>query len=168
MGHDEPVTTFGIVVVGLLMLVGLCGVVVPVIPGLLLILGAALWWAIGDGGTTTHWFVFAAVVLLGAAGTFLKYAIPARHTSRAGASTRSMIFALVLGVVGMFVIPIVGGPIGFVLGIYAAERQRLHRHDAAWSSTRAALKGFALSMLIEFTSAVLMIATWGLGLLLTR
>ena len=36
-----PMTTFGIVVVGLLMLIGLTGVVVPVIPGLLLILGAA-------------------------------------------------------------------------------------------------------------------------------
>jgi len=162
------VTTFGIVIVGLLMLVGLCGVVVPVIPGLLLILGAALWWTIGDGGTTTHWIAFAVIALIGIAGTFLKYAVPARRTSQAGASNVSMVFALALGVVGMFVIPVIGGPIGFVLGIYAAERRRLRSHPAAWSSTKAALKGFALSMLIEFTAAVLMIGTWALSLLLTR
>lgn len=161
-----PMTTFGIVVVGLLMLIGLTGVVVPVIPGLLLILGAALWWAIGDGGTTTHWIAFAAVAAIGVIGTYLKYAVPARRTSQAGASNISMVFAVVLGVVGLFVIPIIGGPIGFVVGIYAAERRRLKSHAPAWTSTKAALKGFALSMLIEFTAAVLMIGSWVIGVVL--
>lgn len=161
-------TTFGIVVVGLLMLAGLCGVVVPVIPGLLLILGVGLWWAIGDGGTTAHWITFTAIAIIGVLGTYLKYAVPAKRTSQAGASNISMVFALVLGVVGMFVIPIIGGPIGFVVGVYLAERKRLKAHTPAWLATKGALKGFALSMLIEFTAAVLMIGAWVIGVLVTR
>ncbi|WP_153504473.1 DUF456 domain-containing protein [Cumulibacter manganitolerans] len=161
-------TTFGIVVVGLLMLIGLCGVVVPVLPGVLLIAGAALWWAIGDGASAVHWTVFAVLTVIGVVGTWLKYAVPARRTSRAGASGVSMLSALVLGVVGLFVIPVVGGPIGFVVGIYAAERARLRSHAPAWAATKAALGGFALSMLIEFTTAVLMVGTWAVGVVLTR
>jgi uncharacterized protein len=160
-------TTFGLVVVGLLMLVGLVGVVVPIVPGLLLIVGAALWWAIGDGGSTAHWVTFAIMSLIAAAGTFLKYAVPARHTARAGASNVTMVFALLLGVVGLFVIPVVGAPVGFVVGVYLAELRRHKRHEPAWGATKAALKGFALAMLIEFTAGALMIGTWAIGLFVT-
>lgn len=160
-------TTFGLTVVGLLMLAGLVGVVVPVLPGLLLIAGAALWWAIGDGGTTAHWVTFTAVLLLGAAGTFLKYAVPARHTSKAGATKVTMVFALLLGVAGFVLIPVVGAPVGFVVGVYLAELRRHHRHEPAWGATRAALKGFALSMLIEFTAGALMVGSWVVGLFVT-
>lgn len=167
-GKMVVMTELGIAVVGLLMLVGLTGIVVPVIPGILLIAGAALWWAIADGGTTTHWVVFALVVLVALLGTWLKYAVPAKRTSQAGASNISMALALVLGIVGLFVIPIVGGPIGFVLGVYVAERVRLRAHAPAWAATKAGLRGFALGMLIEFTAAVLMIGAWVVGVLLTR
>ena len=161
-------TTFGIVLVGLLMLAGLIGVVVPVLPGLLLVGGAGLWWAIGDGGTTTHWLVFAVIALIGLVGTWLKYVVPARRTAQAGASGRSQLVALGLGIVGFFVIPVIGAPIGFVLGIYLAELHRLRAKAPAWAATRAALQGFALSMLIEFTAAVLMIGAWVIGVVLTR
>ena len=160
-------TTFGLVVVGLLMLVGLLGVVVPILPGLLLIVGAALWWAIGDGGTSAHWVIFVIILLIGAAGTFLKYAVPARHTAKAGASNVTMVFALLLGVVGFFVIPVVGAPLGFVVGVYVAELRRHKKHQPAWVATKAALKGFALSMLIEFTAGALMIGAWVIGLFVT-
>ncbi|WP_106848812.1 DUF456 domain-containing protein [Blastococcus sp. Marseille-P5729] len=161
-------TELGIAVVGLLMLAGLAGIVVPILPGILLIAGAALWWAIADGGTATHWSAFAFVVAFALAGTWLKYAIPAKRTSQAGASNISMGLALVLGIVGLFVIPIVGGPIGFVLGVYLAERVRLRAHAPAWAATKAGLRGFALGMLIEFTAAVAMIGAWVVGVLLTR
>lgn len=160
-------TTFGLVVVGLLMLVGLIGIVVPIIPGLLLIVAAALWWSIGDGSTAAHWLIFVIIVLLAAGGTYLKYAVPARRTAQAGASNVTMLFALLLGVAGFFVIPVVGAPIGFVVGVYLAELRRHKRHEPAWGATKAALKGFALAMLIEFTAGALMIGAWVIGLLVT-
>lgn len=155
--------TTGHVLVALVMVVGLLGVAIPVLPGLLLVLAGGLWWTMADGASTGHWIVFGVMAALMLAGTAAKYIIPAKRTSQAGASKRSMVFAVLLGVAGLFVIPVVGAPIGFVLGIYLAERARLGAHAPAWSSTRAALRGVGLSMLIEFCAGVAMIAVWLIG-----
>jgi hypothetical protein len=70
---------------------------------------------------------------------------------------------VVLGVVGFFVVPVVGVVLGFVLGVYLAERVRLGSHGAAWPSTVHALKAAGWSMLIELATALIMAATWGIG-----
>ncbi|GAB3292987.1 DUF456 family protein [Epidermidibacterium keratini] len=158
-------TEAGHVVVGLLVLAGLIGVLIPFLPGMLLIVGAALWWAIADGATAGHWVTFAIVALLCAAGTALKYVIPARTTSGAGASRVSMFFAIALGIAGFFVIPVIGAPIGFVLGIYLAELRRVRARAQAWTATKAALRGVLLGVLIEFTAAALAAGAWVLGAL---
>lgn len=160
-------TTLGLLAVGLLMLIGLIGVVVPMLPGLLLIVAAAVWWVLAEDATAAHWVVLAVILLLGAAGTVLKYAVPARSTARAGASNVTLVLALLVGVVGFFVIPVVGAPVGFVAGVYLGELRRHRTHAPAWTATKASLKGLALSMLIEFTAGALMIGTWLIGLLAT-
>jgi hypothetical protein len=68
-----------------------------------------------------------------------------------------------LGIVGLFVIPIVGALIGFVLGVYLAERTRLGSHDQAWPSTKAALSGALVSIAIGFVAAALCGAIWPAG-----
>jgi uncharacterized protein YqgC (DUF456 family) len=160
-------TTTELVLVGLVMLAGLIGVAVPLLPGLLLVLAGALWWTLGDGGGAAHWVVFGLITAVLVVGTALKYLVPARTTAAAGTANRSMLFAVGLGVVGFFVIPVVGAPFGFVLGIYLAERQRLRSHAAARASTSAAIRGVALSMLVEFTAGVVMIAIWLVGVFVT-
>ena len=158
-------TEAGHVAVGLLILAGLIGVLIPFLPGMLLIVAAALWWAIADGATTGHWVTFAIVAALCAGGTALKYVVPARTTSEAGASRVSMIFAIALGIVGFFVIPVIGAPIGFVLGIYLAELRRVRGRAQAWTATKAALRGVLLGVLIEFTAAALAAGAWVIGAL---
>lgn len=149
------------------MVIGLVGVAVPLLPGLLLMLAAGLWWTIGDGGSTTHWVFFGVMTAIFVIGTVAKYVIPARRTTASGAANRSMLIAALLGVVGMFVIPIVGAPIGFVLGVYLSEAQRQRSHAAAWRATRVAITGFALSMLIEFLAGVGMFVSWLAGVFVT-
>lgn len=156
-----------LVPVAIVMLAGLVGVVVPVVPGLLITLAAGLWWVYGDGPDATHWVVFAVMAVIFVIGTALKYVVAARTTSKGGASTLSLLFAAVLGIVGFFVVPIAGGPLGFVLGVYLGERVRLGEHARAWTSTKAALHGVLRSMLIEFSAGVLMIAAWLVGVALT-
>jgi hypothetical protein len=55
---------------------------------------------------------------------------------------------------------VVGLPLGFVLGVYAAERLRLRTHAAAWPSTVEAMKGTGLSVLIGLTAAVVATGIW--------
>ncbi|GAB3597851.1 DUF456 domain-containing protein [Angustibacter peucedani] len=152
------------VVVGLVILVGLVGVVVPVLPGLLLVLGAVLAWALErqDAG---GWVVLAVVAAVFAVGQVVKYLLPGRRLREAGVPTSTMLLAVALGVVGFFVIPVVGVFVGFVLGVYLAERLRLHTHAAAWPSTKHALKAAGWSVLIELTTGLLMGAVWLVGVL---
>ena len=148
--------------VAVLLVVGLAGIVVPIIPGLLLILGGLLLWAI-DLNTSTGWLVFAVAAAFLAVGTVVKYVVPGRHLKSAGVPRSTLVFGGLLGIVGFFVIPVVGLFIGFVLGVYAAERRRLGA-SAAGPATRQALKAVGLSMLIELTASLLAVATWVVGL----
>jgi uncharacterized protein len=151
--------------VGLAVIVGVIGVVVPVLPGTLLILGAVLVWALQDGSGTA-WTVFAVVTVLLATGAIVKYAVPGRRLQSAGVPNRTLFAGAALGLVGFFVIPVIGLVIGFVAGVYLAELQRVGR-EAAWPSTRHALLAAGLSILIELAAALLAAVTWFAGALVT-
>ncbi len=150
-----------------LILAGLVGIVVPVIPGLLLVVGAVLIWAF-DTGTSLGWTVFGLSAVLYLAGVALQYLVPGRRLKEAGVRTRTLLFAVALGVVGFFVIPVVGGPLGFVLGIYLVELNRSHDRVVAWASTRSALKAVFLSLGIELLAGMAIATTWVVGVLLSR
>jgi uncharacterized protein YqgC (DUF456 family) len=65
------------VLVALAIAVGVVGVVVPVLPGSLLVLGAILVWAWNVGGGTA-WAVFAVATVFLALGAVVKYVVPGR------------------------------------------------------------------------------------------
>jgi len=145
--------------VGLAILVGLAGVVVPVLPGLILVLAAILVWAL-ERQDAVGWAVLAITAVLFAVGQVAKYLLPGRRLKDAGIPGGTTLAGVVLGVVGFFVVPVVGLPLGFVLGIYGAERLRLGSHSLAWPSTGHALRAAGWSMLIELATGLLMFSTW--------
>lgn len=153
------------ILVALAIAVGLAGVVVPVLPGALLVAAAIVVWALEVGGTTA-WLVCAVALLLLAAGQVVKYLVPGRRLKDAGIPARTQLFGALLGVVGFFVVPVVGLFLGFVLGVFLAEVRRVGR-EAAWPSTVHALKAAGLSILIELVSGVLAAAVWVVGVVVT-
>jgi uncharacterized protein len=155
------------VLLGLIMAIGMVGVVVPVLPGLLLVWGAGVAWAWLDGGGALRWSVAAILTLLFVAGTTLKYVLPARSASGAGAPRSTLLLAALGAVVGFFVIPVVGFVVGGVGVVFLAELARLGSAAAAWHSTRAVLVGVGIGMLVELCAAASMIAVWLLGVVLT-
>lgn len=156
MGLTELVTI-------LLILVGLLGVVIPVLPGSLLVLGGLLFYALSEQ-TTTGWVVLGVATFVVVVGEVAKYLVPGRSMKRSGVPTRSLVVGGVAGVVGFFVVPLLGLPLGFVLGVWLSERQRHSGDDrAAWASTRLALKAVGVSILIEFGAALAAAAIWVVG-----
>lgn len=153
------------VLVAVAIAVGLLGIVVPILPGALLVLAAILVWAAELGGSTA-WLVFALAAALIVVGAVLKYVVPGRRLKEAGIPARTQWTGVALAVPGFFVIPVVGLFIGFVLGVYLAERQRLGS-AAAWPSTRSALRAVGLSILIELVSTTLAAGVWVAGVLVT-
>jgi uncharacterized protein len=146
---------------GLAIAIGLVGIVVPVLPGSVLVLVAILVWAVLTS-TAIGWATFSVATLLLAVGAVVKYAVPGRRLKADGVPNRSLFAGAVLGVVGFFVVPVVGLLIGFVLGVYLAELQRVGR-NLAGPTTRSALRAVGVSILIELGAGMLAALTWLVG-----
>jgi hypothetical protein len=136
---------------------------VPVLPGLFLCYAVVVVWAVLADGGWGRWLVLALATLWLAAGTVVKYLWPGRQLKAAGVPTRSLLAGAGLGLIGFFVIPVLGLPIGFVGGVFLAELARLGDSKRAWPSTREAMKAAGLSMLIELLAGVLIAVTWAAG-----
>jgi uncharacterized protein len=148
----------GELAVGLIIVVSLFGIVVPFLPGLVMEVIAILLWAIvkGDG---TAWAVAIVALVLAGIGTFVKYSIPKRKLNEGGIPNRTLLIATAVAIVGLFVIPVVGAPIGFVLAIYISERLRVGP-EQAWPATKTSLGAVATSIGIELATGLIIAAIW--------
>ena len=125
-------------VAALLVVVGLVGILVPVLPGPVLILAGIAVWAV-PRNDVVGWTVLGIAVALVAAGAVLKYLLPGRKMRDAGVPGRTLVLGGVLGIVGFFVVPVVA---------------------RAWPSARHALTAVGWSILIELAAGLLATAVW--------
>ena len=150
------------------MVVGVLGVIIPLVPGVILCWTAVVVWAIfGDVESAGRWVVVAIATVVALLGLVAKYAWPGRNLKRSGVPNLTLLAGGALGLVGFFVIPIVGLPIGFILGVWLAEWRRMGDSRLAWPSTKSALQAAGLSMLIELGTALVIAGTWVIGLVAT-
>lgn len=152
--------------VGVAVLAGVVGVVVPVLPGSLLVWAAVLVWAVATG-SLAGWLVLAAATAFIGTAQVVKYVVPDRRLQAAGVPRRSVVVGGLAGLVGFFVVPVVGLVLGFLGGVYAAERRRLRDHAAAWRATTQAVRAVGVSVLVELTGAIAAGLVWLAGAALT-
>lgn len=148
-----------------MILIGLVGIVVPVLPGLLLVWAGVTLWAVAENDATA-WTVLVVATLVTAAGSIVKYLLPGRRLKESGVPWTTVALGAVTGVAGFFLVPVVGIVLGFVLGIFLAELLRLGSTAAAWPSTKQALAAVGWSILIELATALLVTGVWVVGLVL--
>lgn len=149
----------GLVLVAVAIAVGIVGILVPLLPGTLLVYAAILVWALFER-TTAAWVTLGIVTVLVGASILIKYLWPTRRMRTAGVGTWSLVAGALLGIVGFFVIPVFGLVIGFVLGVYLAEFAVRRDARRAWASTVHAIKGVVLSVGVELAGALLAAAVW--------
>lgn len=157
----------GIVLVALAIAVGMVGIIVPLLPGTLLVFAAIAVWAFVEGNVTA-WVTLGVVTAILGAALLVKYLWPMRRMRAADVRTLSLVVGGVLGVIGFFVIPVLGLVIGFVGGVYLAELGVRRDQRVAWASTVHALKGVALSVGVELAGALLATVAWVAGVYLTQ
>ena len=150
---------------GVVVLIGLIGIVVVILPGLVLQVVAVGIWALEDA-STEGWVVFGLVTAIAIAASVLKYLSPGRRLKRAGIPGWLLLVAVLVAVVGLFVIPVVGAPLGFVLTIYGFERSRKGK-ERAWPSTKNALRAVFTSIGIELAGGFAIAVVFFGALLLT-
>ncbi|HEU5036681.1 MAG TPA: DUF456 domain-containing protein [Nocardioides sp.] len=152
-------------IVAVVIAVGLVGILVPVLPGSILVVAGVVGWAVATGGPTA-WAVAGVATALVVAGAVVKYVVPGRHLQVAGIPATTQWAGAGLGVVGFFVVPVVGLFLGFVLGIYLAELLRVGSRQA-WPSTLHSLKAVGLSIVIELVAALAAASVWIYGVAAT-
>ncbi len=151
---------FGIFLVALAMVVGVAGTVLPFIPGLPIVWAAALVYGLVAGFGAVGWIAFAAITVLAVIGMVLGFTLPHQRLGASGAPKSTVLIGLIAGVIGFFVIPIVGLPVGAIVGVYAAERLRTGEGRAAWESTKNLIVGFGVGAAVQVGAGLAMIACW--------
>jgi len=142
--------------------VGLGGIIVPALPGLLLIVVSVGLWAVAASDPIA-WWVLGLTLIAAGAGWALQFLVPGRRLRDAGVPTTTMVVGAVFGVIGVFVVPVVGLALGFVVGILLAELIRLRTLRAAWPSALHALKAALLSSGIELAAGMVIATIFAVG-----
>lgn len=147
-------------ITGLVMVLGVAGTLVPVLPGVVIVWAAGLVYGLLDGFGSVGAVAFTVMTVLAVAATVAQVALPARSGARRGASLGTAAAAAVGAVVGAVVLPALGLPIGALVGVWAAELARAGDAGLAWRNTLAVLRGMGVAILVELAAGTLMLATW--------
>lgn len=153
-------TPLAIALVGVAMAVGIVGTIIPVLPGLGLVMAAGVVYAFLSGWDTVALVALAVMALLLVGGTVAKYVLADRSATRGGAPRRSLLLAALGAVIGFFVIPVIGIAVGGLGGLAFAEYQRLGDWEPARRSTIVTLRSIGTGVLVEAAAGVAMAVTW--------
>jgi len=142
------------------MLFGLFGLIIPIMPGLVIIWVAALGYGIAAGFGTLGWIMFAIITLLMIAGSFIDNVLMGTQARQSGASWVSIAAALVFGLAGNFVLPVIGGLIAALLALFIAEWIRRKNWRESLKSVGGMGWGCGWAFMIRFIMGVVMIGLW--------
>lgn len=147
-----------------LILLGLAGIVLPALPGTLLVLAGIVVGAWIDDFTRVGWFAVASVAVLAVLAWITDYVAALLGAKRAGASRQAIIGAalgtvagIFMGLVGVLFMPLAGAAVGE----YMAQRD----HGRAAKVGVATWLGLLAGMLAKVVLAFMMIGIYIVALM---
>jgi len=148
------------VIVGLVMLLGLIGAIIPGLPDIVLIWGAALGYGLLVGWGERGILFFGLITFIGLAGLFAEVWVSGTGAKMGGASIRAIFGGLALGLAGFIFSGPVGGVIGLLLGTFLSEYIRLHDANKAAQAMFGMGLGCGASLVIKLLLGIGMIVVW--------
>lgn len=145
-----------------LIIIGCLGIVIPVLPGSITALIGLIIWALVVQ-SVEGWVVLALGGTLLLAGMSASLVLTGTRLKRRAIPNRTLLFGVVGGVIGMFVIPVVGLPVGFVVGLLATETVRNRNFRTALDTSWVALKAAGIGIILELTCALLAASVFIIG-----
>lgn len=148
------------IIVGLVMLVGLIGAIIPGLPDIVLIWGAALGYGLLAGWGERGIWLFALITVIGLAGLFAEVWVSGTGAKIGGASIRAILGGLALALVGFIFSGPVGGVLGLLLGTFLSEYVRLQDANKAAQAMLGMGLGCGASLGIKLILGMGMIFVW--------
>jgi uncharacterized protein YqgC (DUF456 family) len=143
------------------MVVGVAGIVLPVIPDLPLIWLAALGYGLIVG--FSGWIggvAMGALTVMALLGLLIDLALGHAVARQTGTSWQAIAASIVLGIVGLFFYPPFGPIAGAVLGLFLVEFYMRGDARSAWTSVKGYALGSGLAFILKLTLALVMISVW--------
>ena len=147
-----------------LMILGLIGSLLPVVPGPIFIWLGVFIWAWGDGFQAIGWPTLAVLAILTVIAWVSDLALTTILSRRAGVSWKSIGAAILGGIVGGILLSgvlilgtIVGTILGAIAGMMLFEYREKQDWDLAWKAAKSYLVGFFGAVVIETALGVIML-----------
>jgi len=147
-------------ILGAVMLFGLVGLIIPILPGLTIIWLAALVYAFAVGLNWVSGILFGGITLLMLGGNVVDNLMMGSSARQTGASWLAVGVAIAAGLLGSVIWPPLGGLLAAMLGIFLVEIIRLKDWKQALNSTRSLAMGCGTSVFIRIGIGMVMILLW--------
>lgn len=154
---------FGLAVTG--MLIGLAGIVIPILPGTLLIWLSVLAYALIEGFEALDWATFIFVSLIALVTGTADLWLTVLGSKRAGAGGWTFVYGFLGGIIGFFLLgsllPIIGslfgGIIGYSAGILLGEYRKLRDWNQAIKASLGGFVGWGVATVIQLVGGLLIL-----------
>lgn len=148
--------TFGLIVVFIIL--GIIGIIVPLLPGIILIYLAVLTYVWAYGMETLGWASFIIITLIALVTGTSDLWMSLLGAKSGGASGRSLIYGAVGAIVGSFFAPLIGTLIGYAGGILLGEYQKRGDWAAAWKASAGGLAGWGVATAVQLGGGLVILA----------
>jgi uncharacterized protein YqgC (DUF456 family) len=155
---EESVSTIVLVLSLFIMVVGLIGIVLPVIPGTVLILLGAFIYALAEGFQIIGWPTLLILVILTLVATTADIWASTMGAKIGGASGWSILLGLVGGLVGLLLFNLPGSIIGAMAGVLLTEIVRVGDWRQALKAGSGWMLGWVLSTVLQLGIGLIMMA----------
>jgi len=155
---EEPLYTIALVLTLVVMLIGVIGTVLPVIPGTILIFLAALVYALVEGFQAIGWPTLVVLGILTIIATTADLWASSLGAKMGGASGWSVVVGLLAGLVGFLFFSLPGAILGAVLGVLLIELIRLGDVKQALKAGSGWAIGWILSTVFQLGVGLVMVA----------
>jgi uncharacterized protein len=159
----EWLSQTGIVIIVLtVMLFGLLSLVLlPILPGLVIIwVGALVYGLVSGFNTTAAIVIFVVITLLMIGGSLVDNLLMGASARKTGASWVAITVALIAGMVGSLYLPIFGGILLSLVALFVFELIRQRNWRAALNSTRGMALGCGWSVVARLAIGTVMIGLY--------
>lgn len=143
-----------------LMVLGVVGTIVPILPGLALVWVTMAAYGVLVGFGWAGWAAMAVATALVGLGLYLNIRIPQRSASGVGLTVKAQVVAVTLALAGFFLLPPFGAPVGFVLGVFLMRLNTTGSRTEAWTSTKTIVAALLRASLAQFACGVGMFVAW--------
>jgi len=117
-------------------------------------------YGVGTGFGVPGVVAMATISVAAVAGIGASVYLPQRTAAAAGVPWWGQVVAAVLAVIGLFVIPFVGAPVGFAAGILVTMTSLRGDLGQGWQATIAAIRSMLVASAVQFAGGLVIVVVW--------